>query len=153
GKETAPVAPEVRSLAHLGAWTAGAALLMASSSLVPEPPPDMPRAPARLTDFIAEKRLPGRMFNDYDNSGYLEWRLGERFPLFIDMLNAYPEGVVLDYGCVVTGGEDGRRLLEHLDVGYVVLSRPNSEGRALAPFARDLSRDPRWVIAYSGRDG
>ena len=40
--------------------------------------------PERAAEFILREQLPGRMFNDVDLGGYLAWKLGPRYPVYVD---------------------------------------------------------------------
>ena len=126
---------------------------MVATNFVPEFAPNAQPVPAGLADFIQEKELPGRIFNDYPTSGYLEWRFGDRLPLYIDLLNAYHEELHLEYGRIVRGIEDGREILERRDIGYIVIASPNPEGPWLRSLEAYLKDDPRWVLVYAKEDG
>jgi tetratricopeptide (TPR) repeat protein len=40
--------------------------------------------PEGATDFIQRENIPGRIFNTYNEGGYLTWRLGAKYPDYID---------------------------------------------------------------------
>ncbi len=40
--------------------------------------------PERACSFLLRERLPGRLFNNYAIGGYLVWRLGPAYPVYID---------------------------------------------------------------------
>ena len=40
--------------------------------------------PERAADFVERERLPGQIFNDVDLGGYLAWRLGPQYPVYVD---------------------------------------------------------------------
>ena len=74
------------------------------------------QVPSGAANFIEKRRLPGRIFNDYEYSSYLQWRWngvprkGEkqiptrgRRPLYIDLMNDYPDGVLTEYLAVMNG--------------------------------------------------
>jgi hypothetical protein len=105
-----------------------------------------------VCDFVRDQDIPGRPFNDYENSGYLHWRFAGRPQLFIDLLNAYPDPVFRDYLQVVAARPDGEAKLDELGVGYVVLTtlRP---GPSLKPLADLLDRSPNWVKVYADSGG
>jgi hypothetical protein len=134
----------------LAAWAG--LMLVANFFLVPLSPDD-PDLPTGLAQFIREKELPGRAFNDYPTSGYFEWQLRGRVPLYIDQLNAYPEELHLQYGEVLRGPGNACDLLEAQGVGYVLLASPNPEGPWLRGLAAHLEDDRRWARVYSQDDG
>ena len=40
--------------------------------------------PERAAEFILREHLPGQIFNDVDPGGYLAWRLGPHYPVYVD---------------------------------------------------------------------
>src|SRR5262249_7652959 len=118
--------------------------------------PWRPLTPTRLEQgvvrFLREHQLPGRVFNDYENSSYLQWRLAGQPPLYIDLSNAYPDDLMRDYQDVARVKQRGRALLDEQHIGIVVLTT-NRPGFSLAPLANYLDADARWVRVYVGGDG
>lgn len=112
--------------------------------------------PTRLASFVARRHLPGHMFNDYEVSSYLQWRFAGHPPLYIDLLNAYPEHLLVpDYFDIVGANEHGQKLLKKC--GYVVL-RHYGTSEGLAPLGRLLNgqthgAQPRWARIYKQNDG
>jgi hypothetical protein len=117
---------------------------------------DRPYLPVQLetgvVEFTRKHALGGRMFNDVENSRYLEWGLGGDPSLFIDAQGAYPREVARDYQDMLKATSRGRRLLLERDIGFVVLtvSRLADSAGALASFLDD---DKRWKRVYAGWDG
>jgi hypothetical protein len=80
---------------------------------------------------IRSKRLPRRIFNDYEDSSYLQWRLNGaatgavptsgRFPLFIDLLNAYPDRLMQEYLAILNATPAGIKRLKVRNIECVVL--------------------------------
>jgi hypothetical protein len=118
------------------------------------------QVPAGAAQYILKNNVTGHMFNDYESSSYLQWRLnGEnpgtghvstrgRYPLFIDLLNGYPDQVMADYFDILRVNERGRRLLTVRKVGYVVLGAHHRESR----LAQYLNRNTGWVRVYDESD-
>ena len=117
---------------------------------------DRPYLPVHLetgvVEFTRKHGLVGRMFNDVENSRYLEWGFGGEPSLFIDAQGAYPREVARDYQDMLKANSRGRRLLQERDIGFVVLtvSRLADSGGLLAQFLDD---DKRWKRVYAGWDG
>jgi hypothetical protein len=111
------------------------------------PPPGVEPRPESVSQFIRDMRIPGRLFNDYENSSYFQWQFAGNPSLFIDLLNAYPDSVFRDYNRILDASPKGVSLLDDYGVGYVVLTnfRP---GRSLKPLADYLSQSPGWVQIY-----
>jgi tetratricopeptide (TPR) repeat protein len=40
--------------------------------------------PERATDFLLRERLPRNIFNDFNLGGYLTWRIGPEYPVYVD---------------------------------------------------------------------
>jgi hypothetical protein len=116
------------------------------------------RAPVELTKaFRREVRRRGRdetrvrVFNDYEYSSYWQWAFAGRPPLFIDLLNAYPDRLMADYFRVIDRRPRGLRLLARAEA---VLSRAPSSNESLKGFHAYLDARPReWRRVYKGRDG
>jgi hypothetical protein len=113
--------------------------------------------PIRLEEgvvrFLRENELRGRIFNDYENAGYLQWCLQGQPPLFIDMLDAYPDQVMRDYQGLVEQTARGRHLLDERQIEIVVLTTNRGAGQSLAALGAHLDANPQWVRVYASRDG
>lgn len=111
-----------------------------------------PKVPANAVRFIEKQRLRARIFNDYENSSYLQWRLGYKRPIFIDLLNAYPDSLLLDYLDMAGGKPRGMKLLDKRGVGLVIL-RPYTSEEGLAYLAGNLDKNHQWKRVYDAKDG
>jgi hypothetical protein len=126
---------------------------------------DVPEGAVRA---IEARSLSGRMFNDYENSSYLQWRLngplqsgpnqgrvlaqGQR-PLYIDLLNAYPDGpngLMVEYLDAVFKPGRAALILERHRINYIVLGAH----RRKSPLAQYLKGDGKtlWAHIYGGAD-
>lgn len=77
--------------------------------------------------------LSRRMYNDYEDSSYLHWRLNGckpgtnqvptagRFPLFTDLLNAYPDRLMDEYLDILDATPKGLKRLSQRKINCVVL--------------------------------
>jgi hypothetical protein len=98
------------------------------------------------------KRHPrARVFNDYEDSSYWQWRLAGHPPLYIDLLNAYPDDLMTDYLQIARASPRGRRLLDRLRVNLVVL-RPRRANEGIARLAAYLDASAQWRRVYNRRD-
>jgi hypothetical protein len=105
-----------------------------------------------VVQFTREHALAGRMFNDFENSRYLEWCLGGEPSLFIDMQRAYPRQLLRDYLDILMVTPRGQELLLERDIGFVVLT-PNRNGPSSRGLAHLLDHDVQWKRIYAGWDG
>jgi hypothetical protein len=102
--------------------------------------------------FIQAQQPPGRLFNDYENSPYLLWCFAGEPQLFIDALNAYPDGVTRDYCDIANVNERGRALLNGDRIDWVLLTT-NRPGPSLAQLGAFLDTSPEWMRIYADGDG
>lgn len=89
--------------------------------------------PEGAVRIIRSGRLPRRIFNDYEDSSYLQWRLNSanpdgkripkqgRFPLYIDLLNAYPDRLMDEYLAILKASAQGIKYLKLRRIQCVVL--------------------------------
>ncbi len=100
------------------------------------------------------------LFNDYENSSYLQWRLNRpdehgqlpdlgQCPLFVDLLNAYPDSVVNQYLAILQATPAGQRLMQQYAINCVVLKA----GLHADKLASYLNKNPQWAHLYQGKDG
>jgi hypothetical protein len=113
-----------------------------SPDWVAPPPPD------GAADFLREHHTGGRVFNLYDGSSYLQWRLVGHPPLFIDLLNAYPDRVMIDHDDIVGCSPRGRALLDELRIDWVVFTADLSVPMTNRPLYHFLTRHPGWRVVY-----
>ena len=127
-----------------------------------------PRLPdgacAALEQHFATSKTstPVRVFNEYETSSYLQWRLNHRrnesahrvldaaspprFALFIDLLNAYPDAVTTEYIALLKS--DGAKL-HRRGAQAIVFSAAQRQGA----LAKKLKADNSWRQIYAGADG
>ncbi len=105
--------------------------------------------PAATKLMQMAKRRPGlRVFNDYESSSYLQWRCAGAPPLFIDLLNAYPDRLLFDYFDILKAKSKGRKMLAARRVNCVFLRRHKPK-ESLASFAKYLNANPSWRRVYA----
>jgi len=117
------------------------------------PRPTSRYLPQRLAAFIKQRRPARRLFNDYENSSYLQWHFAGQPPLFIDLLNAYPDSLLVDdYFDIIKANPRGRRLLATRKIGRVTLRRHKPD-ETMAKLAKFLDGNRAWKHVYKGADG
>ena len=106
-----------------------------------------PPRPDRARGFLRDEHTGGRVLNFYEGSSYLQWRLAGNPPLFIDLLNAYPDQVMLDLKDFVLFTPRGRALLDEMGIDWVILtsSVPNIPDLPMVQF---LMRSRDWAVVY-----
>jgi len=108
--------------------------------------------PTGAVRSMDEHKLQGRMFNDYENSSYLLWHFAGRRPLYIDLLNAYPDQLLMDYFDVIWANPRGRKLMDKWDIRYVFLRR-HKETEGISRLKHYLNKSPQWQRVYGEADG
>jgi hypothetical protein len=133
-----PIPPRLRIIARSGAILILVAWLGAAVSRhVPDEAGTwktlVRNTPEGAARRILSGRLPRRIFNDYEDSSYLQWRVNGfdptthhvptrgRFPLFIDLLNAYPDRLVSEYLAILKASPQGVKRLKMRRINCVVL--------------------------------
>jgi hypothetical protein len=128
----------------VGAWVA---VLLVDSFFSPDwDPPPRPDDAARA---LQRAHTGGRVLNCYEGSSYLQWRLAGHPPLYVDLLNAYPDRVTIDLQELVFFTPRGRALLDELRIEWVVLTASIRVPLPYLPLARFLTQSPEWAVVYS----
>ena len=108
------------------------------------PPPQ----PDQATRFLQDKYTGGHVLNFYEGSSYLQWRFAGHPPLFIDLLNAYPDQVMLDYKELIFFSPRGRELLDAMQIDWVILTASVRTPPGNLPLIQFLIRSPNWAKVY-----
>ena len=108
----------------------------------------------------------GRLFNDYANSSYLQWRLNGtsapvssqgRNPIYIDLLNAYPDGergLLQEYFEMLKGTPESMALMKRRGINLIYLPPQFRKDKNVGLFRTLLLNPLEWRPVYSGkRDG
>ena len=114
-----------------------------------------PKVPREASEFFLKNKqiAKKRIFNDYENSSFLQWKLGGKPPLYVDLLNAYPDRLLNDYLDIVHANSNGRKLLESQKIQTVIV-RAYDPKSSLAKLAKYLDGDKlRWRRVYKRDDG
>ncbi len=111
------------------------------------------RYPMEAADFLIAHHVTGRMFNTYEQGGYLIWRLWPRMQDFIDG-RALSETVWNDYRHIAfnadyQGGKTTEQLLRDYNVNTIVMNGFNFMGKLqfLAAALADPSQKD-WKFVY-----
>lgn len=107
---------------------------------------------ARLIEAqMARRGQKMRPFNDYEYSSYFQWAFAGRPPLYIDLLNAYPDRLMDDYFAILHQNARGKSQLARANA---VISRTAGKGEEVLKFQQALDKQPKiWKRVYKGRDG
>ncbi|MBN1433869.1 hypothetical protein JW921_03860, partial [Candidatus Fermentibacterales bacterium] len=90
--------------------------------------------PVGLADFLERNDVTGNVFNSNEIAGYLEYRLGESLPLFMDgRCLLYPEDLFAEYLVLATAPDSipaplQVRLLDEWDINLILTDWPDARG-------------------------
>ena len=108
--------------------------------------------PSGAADFLLAHPTTGRLFNGYDQGGYLIWRLAPRQPVFIDG-RALNESVYRDFLSIANNHPDAAALLTQYGIGVILMEGFEDVTGILWPLPlalADPSRDD-WKLVYWDR--
>lgn len=114
------------------------------------------RVPEQAARFLSRQPKTLRVFNDYEDSSYLQWRLNGspkgkidaagRHPLYIDLLNAYPDSLMFEYLEILNATPRGLKKLRERKITCVVLG----DHRWKFPLAKYLDKNKaQWKLVLS----
>lgn len=111
------------------------------------------KLPINQVSFLEARHVEGKIFNDYNTSGYMEWRLHDHNTLFVDILNAYSDDIVGPWAQAMLGSPEGLHYLDNNGVNCVIGTGKVPGQPYFPPLYDRLSDSPQWSLAYDGRDG
>ena len=102
--------------------------------------------------FIERESIPGRLFNNYDEGGYLTWRLGAMYPDYIDG-RALPFGADLferNRALMSTAPDSPqwRREAEQYDINAIIVPLGRYNGVDDFPVLRQFCASVEWRPVY-----
>ncbi len=104
------------------------------------------KLPVRAADFVAAKRLEGRMFHPESYGDYLIWRLWPRQHTFIDSRALiFSRDVTRDYFEILSGAVDWEIRVHKYQIQYLLLDRTSTDQKKLVGAAR---KAPQWQVLY-----
>lgn len=156
----------LRNLAHIGTVLCLLVWVLAAASRHTEKEGGrwstlVRNVPNGAVKYLADKPVGFRIFNDYEDSSYLQWRLNGaafgtptnlgRHPLYIDLLNAYPDSLMREYFHILDATPTGIRQLQKRRINCVVLGDhylkidPKTK-RWKTPLVKYLSSNRQWRV-------
>lgn len=101
--------------------------------------------PVYAVNFLEANPQNGRMFNEFNWGGYLQYRLGMQYPVFIDsQSDFYGEKLIREYDQILNADGNWRELLSDYSVDWALIPVQSA-------LAGQLEEHPGWEIAY--KDG
>lgn len=106
--------------------------------------------PAGAADFLLAHHVTARMFNSYNNGGYLIWRLAPHQQVFIDS-RALNESVYQDFRHIANYEPQAAELLDRYGIEAIVMEGFEDITGIIWPLPLALAASPRddWKLAYS----
>jgi tetratricopeptide (TPR) repeat protein len=108
--------------------------------------------PEGAAAFIERENVPGRIFNTYNEGGYLTWRLGPKYPDYIDG-RAIPFGPKLferNHALMATPPDspEWQREAEQYDINAIIVPLGRYNGVDLFPVLRQFCSSATWRPVY-----
>lgn len=113
--------------------------------------PLSPSLPAPAAEFIRRHYPKARLLSDYSTTSYLQWHLSGHPPLYMDLLNAYDDQLMIDYFAIIYLEPRGLKLIDDLKIDLIFLKSHKADER-IAKFALWMKKNPRWQAVYRGQD-
>lgn len=114
--------------------------------------------PEGAVQFLAPRAATLRVFNDYEDSSYLQWRLNGalsrtiamqgNLPLYLDLLNAYPDSLLFEYFDILDANPKGLQRLGERKINCIVLGEHHWD-KSLVSFLN--SSDSGWKAVWSDK--
>jgi hypothetical protein len=130
-------------------------IIMLIAAAPPSFNPLAPTLPRGVADVVLQEQQTQpniRIFNDYLNSSYFQWRFAGKPPLYIDLLNAYPASLLQKYFSIIHADTKGLKQFQELKVDLVAFG-PYTKTNRQYPLARYLDNSKEWKRIYHGDDG
>jgi len=108
--------------------------------------------PEGAARFIERENVPGRIFNSYNEGGYLTWRLGPKYPDYIDG-RALPFGPRLfernqQLMSTPPDSPEWQREAERYDIHAIIVPLARYNGVDLFPVLRQFCASATWRPVY-----
>jgi hypothetical protein len=101
-----------------------------------------PRLPVGAAQFIQDNARDSRLLTDYASSSYMNWHLAGNPPLFIDLINAYPDHLLGDYFDIIRLKPQGLKNLDDLKINHIFIQKPADDN--LTKFSEYMTKNKRW---------
>lgn len=144
--------PELLIIVVLLGWISGSY----PSTVLKHPPVD-PFFPDDAVQFIREKDMKGRFYNDQNWGGYLMWQFYPEMFVFIDgrtlSMDIYSDSIVIAKGEL--GQQPAtplyRTLFDTYSIRHIIIT-PNDTVGSMHMLVNRLVNDPEWKLVYIGRN-
>jgi len=107
--------------------------------------------PERAAAFLERERLPGNVFHDYGQGGYLAWRLGPKYPVFVDgRYIPFGKGLFAEQKQLMLALPDSAEWNEAADrwkINTLIFPVARYAGLGTFPF-QDYCESKEWKLVY-----
>ncbi|HXK58309.1 MAG TPA: hypothetical protein PLP42_00305 [Acidobacteriota bacterium] len=105
-----------------------------------------PRLPVHAVDFIAERRLEGRIFHPQHYGDYLVWRLWPEHRVFFDgRVHLFPKEVAEEYLDLMGGCANWQAAMDRYQIRFLLLDRKE---KAQQRFLKNVEESAGWELLY-----
>ena len=109
--------------------------------------------PAAAADYVIAHRIVGKMFNGYDDGGYLIYRLGPERRIFIDgRVDMYGDAFFKDYNAIYAGTAGWKQKFDRYGIDFAILDNDAPIRQLLLAEGsfREVFRDGRHCVLLRG---
>jgi hypothetical protein len=108
--------------------------------------------PDRAAAFLEQQNIPGQIFNTYNEGGYFIWRLGSRYPDYVDgrVIPFVPELVERNDRLLATPPDSPawQEEAERYNINAILVPLGRYNGLHLFPVLRQFCASEAWPPAY-----
>ena len=108
--------------------------------------------PEGAATFLEHENIPAQIFNTYNEGGYLTWRLGSKYPDYVDgrAIPFGPELVERNSKLLATSPEspEWQREAEHYNINAILVPLGRYNGLHLFPVLRQFCGSEDWPPVY-----
>ena len=108
--------------------------------------------PEGAATFLEHENIPAQIFNTYNEGGYLTWRLGSKYPDYVDgrAIPFGPELVERNSELLATPPEspEWQREAEHYNINAILVPLGRYNGLHLFPVLRQFCSSEQWPPVY-----
>lgn len=108
--------------------------------------------PEGAATFLEHENIPAQIFNTYNEGGYLTWRLGSKYPDYVDgrVIPFGPELVERNSELLATPPEspEWQREAEHYNINAILVPLGRYNGLHLFPVLRQFCSSEQWPPVY-----
>lgn len=108
--------------------------------------------PTRAADFIERERIPGQLLNSYDEGGFIAWRLGSKYPDYVDGRgDPFGADFIRRSALLMSTEPDSiawKEEAERYNINAMIIPLGRYDGLQLFPLLRQFCTSNTWKPVY-----